>query len=542
MLRTRCLPLLACVCLGVCAHSQTTFSRPLMFDFDQKRNTLPNNGDMHCVPTAYTDLFMYMAANGMPGMDSGFGTGYTDVSTLIFLTGIGMGTNSEGTNFSLAWDYSTNYVNSNTSKLVYHFGYGPDWNWGINKIRAAVRMGSVVRIGYGRYIFNVNHDEWERYSGHAVVVSGYDWSAAQKKFIVNDPASDDGNINAQGPFTFETKNTSNITLTTEEHGVVTHARYTNWTGDSNNRRAVVDSMHQITPVFAGWPINGHPAATRIVTKIPWHFQDTSVSPQPPSEISHVTARNAVSWCYDAGEAAFYYADAAGQIFFVDPLEDTETSVATVSGSVLDMVVGGTSLDLYILSRESFQDRVTKVDRDTLRTNSRTLSARAAGIDYDSNYNGPAVLNTTGDTIFTFSPTLSTVRRQGLLGLFTDFPAGDPTWHFKIDHATGDALIAENGSNVITRYKSYGPRRIGWPTMMRGVTAINGLMPLDGGLIAIQDGNRLKTYDSFGRAFVSQLTNLETGGPFKMSRSTLAIEPGSMSGQTWVDVVPSGTDP
>jgi hypothetical protein len=531
----------AALAVAAAACSQTVFSRPQMRDYDQRRNGLANNGDMHCVPTSYVNLFKYMAAYGMPGMDGSYGNGHTDITNFIFITGFGMGTDSAGTVFEAAWNSSILWVNYNTSKLVYHWGYGADWDWGINKIRNAVRSGSLVKIGYGRYIFNVNRSHWERYSGHAVVVSGYDWSNSnQRKIVVNDPATDDGNLGTQGSFTFETKDTSNITLTTEEHGVVTHARYTNWTGDSGNRRAVVDSMHQMLPVFAGWPADGR--ATEIVTVTPWIFPDTS-STEIPREIRYRTAQPAVSWCYDLGEIAFFYATARGDVIRVDPLERTETTVATFTDDVADMVVGGSTMDLYILTKGLFQDKINLLDMDSLRLSSRTLPIRTNLLDFDSKFGGPAMFDTAGSSIVTYSEDLRARRRQNLADSVPGRFAIAGTTLFKIDHNTGDALVVDQGGRTITRYVGDGPVRFARQTTLRGLNrGITEMMPVDQGLIVIQDGNLLKTYNAVGAAVSTQLTNVVTTGPFKMARSMFAAKPGTMRGPKWANVLPVGNEP
>lgn len=534
--------LLALAATGVIAGAQTTFSRPDMRDYDQRRTALPGNGGMYCVPASYTDLFKYMAAYGMPLMDGSYGNSYNDISALMFLTGIGMGTNTDtGTTLDDSWNYASNYIWGNTGYLVYQWGFGPDWDWGINTIRNGVRSGSLVRIGYGRYHFSSTQGFWVRDGGHSVIVSGYDWSSSQKKLVVNDPWSDDGNWGTQGPFTFDVKSTSNITLTMEDYGVQTHARYTNWIGDTGNQRAVVDNMHQIMPIYAGWPTTGR--STEIVTRIPWQFQDTSVAPQPPTEVRHQTVQPPVTWAYDAGQIAFYYADAKGNIYWVDALEGTETKVATIADAA-ELVVGGTTMDLYVLSRGSVNDKITRLDRDTLKMVSRALPSRAAALDYDAAFGGPALLNSGGTTITTYSEDLSDVRIQTLADPYPNPRALASQLLFKMDHQSGEAILTNEGSQYVTRYSaSSGPVRFGRRTDLRGLNSgITELMPADQGILVIQDGSLLKTYDRTGSAVVTQLTNLPTAGKFKMTRSNYAVRAGTTSGPGWANVPPNGIDP
>ena len=100
-------------------------------DFDQERQWLPNGGAMHCVPTSYADTMKYMAANGLPNMDSGYGNSYDSVTSFINYLGQKLETDSEtGTSPESAYDYMSVWTIEHSNVIMLNAFYGPDWNWG----------------------------------------------------------------------------------------------------------------------------------------------------------------------------------------------------------------------------------------------------------------------------------------------------------------------------------------------------------------------------------------------------------------------------
>jgi hypothetical protein len=109
--------------------------------------------------------------------------------------------------------------------------------------------------------------------------------------------------------------------------------------------------------------------------------------------------------------------------------------------------------------------------------------------------------------------------------------------FKIDHRTGDVITTRKGAFSFDRYSrrtgEQAPSRQA-PPVRFGITA---LAPTENGLIAVQDGSTVQTYDRFARQQDTQLSGLQANGDLKMTRSHFAAKPAQMVGQAWRNIWP-----
>lgn len=554
-------------------------------DFDQEWVFMQglNFGRFHCVPTSYANIFKYLANNGLPNMSTiehHSSPDYVDsIVNEVTTLGALMFTNPEsGTTGDASYDYAQLHMASREpGVLFYHWQYGPDWNWGTGRIQQVLASGSIARIGYGRY-YRASHlgipgDSWVRNGGHSVVCIGYDYrDSSDKWLLVNDPASSlvwdgsnyvsDEDETTQSQTVFQGKRTGNITLVTLQYGEVSHARYTHNTGANDEKRVVIDNMHQIHPVYAGWfetvvveqqnvaaasagstetSATGRDASAadgtgkyhgagevRVVT--PWQPQDQQGV--IPNEFRFRPREEMVDWVPAIGEMSAYYLTKLGRVFRVD-LTTGEHKLLHVLKGAKGLVEGGSTLDLYVLVQGQKGDQVVKLERGDNSLQTYDLPNRAVAIDHDPITGGPAVLDANLSQVHSLTENFD--RRET-----TSIPRvadGAGGVIFKIDHRTGDVITARKGAFSFNRYsrrtgEQVPPRQA--PPVRFGITA---LAPTENGLIAVQDGTTVQTYDRFGRQQNTQLSGLQAHGDIKMTRSHFAAKRGQMADQAWRNIWP-----
>lgn len=502
-----------------------------MYDFDQKRSALPNSGSYYCVPTSYCDVFQYMAHYGMPGQDGGYGTGYSDMSSMIFTMGILMGTDpNKGTSFSNSWSVGNSWIFNHTSKLVYCYGYGPDWDWGTGTIKNVLKTGGVVVIGRGKYEWDGN--DYDRVGGHAVVLVGYNYpSSGGKTITVCDP-NDDANLNSQSGYVYVNKATSNLAIDTEAYGVVTHARYTNNEG-TGNVRYVIDNMHNMLPMYAAWPYSGGPqAGTNFKFYWPFIYSNEHLTRTETISIPDVP----VDWCLDAGEVGLMYLTASGDLHKVDLAEGSNTVIANVPDAK-KLVVGGSTADIFVLRKPVLgADQIVLVDRDTGKKSSRATPAKMLDLDWDVQGNGVAMVSQDGGTIYRCDEKLGPIVTDKVLQIFSVPPDSMATLHFKVDHVSGDAILATEGSTTFQRFHRTKGKWVGRTVSYRG-TGIQAIFPGERGLTFVQDAGKIWTLDSNGNYVDTDFSGTQVDGDFQITRSLAAFKPETMTGPGWDNVPP-----
>lgn len=502
-----------------------------MPDFDQKRSVLPNDGKMYCVPTSYVDLYKYMAEHGMPSMDSIYSNSYNDISGFILFTGILMGTDAvHGTHG--AFEPGSSWINLHTSKLVYQWGYGPDWDWGVNTLRNALLSGSLCAIGRGKYEWDGN--DYDRVGGHEVVLTGFNYNGSNRVLIVRDP-NDDANLTTQSAYASVNKATENYTIDTEDYGVVTHARYTMSTGDTGNRRYVVDSLHQVMPVFAGWP-SGTSAGTTFNVHWPWMWEELTHG--NTQTMTFTTPNTVTDWCFDIGEVAIYYTMSNGQVHRIDMVDQTDTVIAVIAGAN-KIVVGGPTCDIYVLKKVIFSagDSIVRIERSDNSLLTRALPKHIHDIDWDVKGDGLAMISTDFSAMYRYDADLTSLKTDGILQVSAIPPLFSAVVDYGIDHISGEMILATEGMTTYQRYRRSNGRWVGRNVSYRGTTGIQAIAPGEQGLTFIQDGGALWTTDSNGNYVNTDFSGLSVSGDFQLSRSYVATRPGSMDGPSWDNAEP-----
>ncbi|MBS1707100.1 MAG: hypothetical protein JSS65_00090 [Armatimonadetes bacterium] len=531
------------------------YSRPGIPDYDQRRRDLPDHGNAYCVPTSCVDMLKYMSENGLPGMDGSFGNSYDDVTNFIFNLSVQMGTTTaHGTHSGPAFDVMFNWTNSRTNKLLVHTLYGASWDWGKGTIRNRIAEGAICRIGYGRY-YNYG-GSWHRDGGHSMALVGYNFSGSQDFFRVRDPAKADGDLDKQGDFVTEDYDTRNLTFTTTTWGRRTHAMCTLFTGDNgaNNQRHVYDGMHCILPVFAGWlntevytsggpgpkPVPGKFKASPppFTSTSPWNFGD----PTPVTQ-SFTPFDTVVDWCYDIGMLGVFYITPAGKIYYANLTTGDHFFIQTIPGA-RKLVVAGTTLDLFVLASTNAGDTLVRLERDQMTLEEGkvmniavlrktvALPGRASALDVDPFAGGVAVLSKDMDKVWSFGEDLLPKTTTPV----SPPPSGSGEPIFRIDPAFGEIVYTRRGSSqffaILRGGPSRGPRTS--PSFAQGIESIE---LCGNGVVMVQDGGRLYTYDHAGQEVQTQLSGLAVNGPTKLIRSHVAADTSQMVGPEWRDVSP-----
>ena len=544
-------------------------------DFDQVWDGLyeVNFGRYHCVPTSYANIFKYLADNGLDSMSWVPSTSDPNFRVLLelelLLLGSGMGTEfdeeeggTQGTGSLEAFEYAIHHLATRAPNiLMVNVFLGPETEWGTGAIQKAVASGSIVRLGYGRYkdisLSGGSNPIWQRDGGHSVTLVGYDYRNSNDKWImVNDPSTgeNEGTI-TQSPMMYDFKAVNNLTLNTTEYENIAHARYTTFGGtELIPQRNMIDSMHQILPVYAGWEDTWvaesgfMPQSSSLLSAlgnnwdgryrgdgsvrvvIPW--QPTEQRGVIPSEFSFRPRENMIDWTLATGEMSAYYLTHLGRVFRVDLITGEHKLLHVIKGAK-QLLEGGSTLDLYVLASDGATDKIVKLERGSNQMSSMNLPGRAVAMDYDPATGGPAVLDADLHRVHSFTEDLERLTT-------TDIPpiqSGLGKVIFKIDHRTGEFLSARQGSFDLDFFDRNSTRGSYSQHLPRLVSGITNLSPTENGLVAVQDGRTLLTFERDGTERVTQLTGVQANGEFEIVKTFMAAKPWKMVGRGWRNIWP-----
>lgn len=534
-------------------------------DFDQRWDSLPNNGNMYCVPTAFYNAIEYMRTHGVQEMPN-FSGGGTDGALLTL--GILFGTDAEeGTKGGPKHDLMVGWLGQSTNPVVFSYAYGPHWSWGTYRIRKAAASGSVVVLGYGRYErFSTNSSSWRRTGGHAVTLKGYEFRGADDILIIRDPARDDGNNQVQGPFADFAPTVKNITFVPSSTLLpVTLAEYE----IQNNvlKHRAVDCMYQYMPAVGGWsndqffsssPSNLRATASadgNIVVKMPFQFAQDSDAETLPDSFEIKPREEAVDWVFDLGSLTVVYVTKLGRVFEVDLTDSSHHKLLHVVKGAKQLMIGGSSMDVYVLGDGSvkpgdgsvlpgdgsvrFGDgsvRVVRIERDDNTSEQIVLPFKAVAMEYDPLTGGPAVFDETLNRMVSLDENL----KNPVVQLLDPMPAHPGAPIFRINPENGDVIYARTGDNGY--WKAFRGTGRAIRVDLPGVSDVRSIVPVRANTIIVQDGTALKTIDGNGNRSVSQFDGITSvTGIFKMNRSHIAALPGFDSGEGWHNIPPDELD-
>ncbi len=527
------------------ASAQNFYQRN-MVDFDQRRVLLPNFGNMYCVPTAYSDIFRFMANNGMPGMDAGWGVSYSQTTDLIATIGNEMGTDAFGGTsdpFSVMVDWTA----AHTSKLVIHIGYGPKTNFGPATLKSLAGMGAMATVTYGRYYRDNTatqiSNKWIRKSGHCLALAGYDWTAATKKIIVADPAADDGNILVQGPYSMDSREVTSYSLTTTDNDVLHLPRYTNWTGKYDTARALIDQVHAMLPVWAGWftvpAKTSKTAGLRAAADDPkpvfhasFPFQLEDGINRPVHDISVELPGPVRDWCMDHGAPAIYVLGTDDVVSRVDLFSKETARIAVLAGAK-KLAVAGANLDLYALVEGRDSDQLVRIDRNTGVQTRISVPKGISGIEPNPATRGILALYPERKAMVSFDELLRGAETRGV-----KLPEGTGTPYFTVDEA-GIVTLGRDGAKSLVQMLGVDRFRT---IPLNSPMALRDFQSEGKNRFVAQDGDRLVTFDGEGHYVQSQFEGMSVPTRVRFAQSWRAFHTEDFKGRGWINELPTRESP
>ncbi|RYG36987.1 hypothetical protein EON81_08065 [bacterium] len=525
------------------ASAQNLYFRELP-DYDQKREALPNDGKYYCVPTSYVDMFRYMAAQGFSNLDKGFNGSYSSITSFIRLMGIRMDTDPyEGTNHSDAFDVAVDWIDDHSNQGFMHVSYSPSSDWGTGTIRNWMQVGAMVRLGYGRY--HKIGSEYVRDGGHSVAMSGYSYSNISKFLFITDPATADGNLNAQGTFTAETKKVENVRIHTEDYGYVTHARLGTWSGDDGKWMAFIDNIHIILPMWGGWVNSDKTTVSKPELWASISGAELVEMAEPPK--FHAVFPNAMSdgtnepvrelevelpgkvkdWCFDPSDVAIYILGEDDVVSRIELLTNQTTKIAALRGAK-KLAVAGRKCELFVLMNAATNDLILKIDTITGKRTTLKVPKGIEDIKPDQTTLGVAGLHTREETLYRINPDLTANRPQKVT-----LPDGTGQVFMGLS-TKGDAILSRYSSKSIVRAPSSGtPTR----SSMTYAPKIRSFQPYGANRYVIQEGDSLFTYDGAGRKVGGAFDKVKPEGLFRVAPTWKAFDRSEVSSRKWRDVEP-----
>lgn len=536
---------LAIISLAGIGMAQSYYRRDLP-DYDQRRNDLPNNGRMYCVPTSYADILRFMATkSGFTNLDAHFNGGYGDITVFIYQLGLLMDTDSGGTNFGDGVDAIEDWIDDHSNQRFDHTVFLPDTNWGTQRLRHTMAMGWMARLGISFYYKQGSGSTWEQDGGHAVALAGYDYRNADKVIIYANPwTGDDDSINAQSTSGLGSRVVTNTPINTDDYGRVTHAIWNKETKDGKRWERMIDKMHVINPKWAGW-VNAPftttpppPLMASISEEEPIPFGATTFHAVFPQQMSDgvnpvVRERDIVlpgpvkDWCIDPGQAAIYILLLDGSIHHVDLLDKVTEPVTTIKGA-RKLAVAGKKFELFVLQDGDKEDNLIRFDIDSKAKTSMKVAKGITALEPDQETRGVAALHPTSKRLFRIDPDLKRSRPQAL-----ELPNGDGPVLMNVGRK-GEVTLVRSGSAGFTRTLSEANVR---RFVVAQETKARSIQALGKDRFLIQDGERLITVNSDGTMSSSAFDNIQATGIVRLSHGWMPFTKAEVSGRKWRDVPP-----
>lgn len=551
--RISALALLACCGLAGVAEAQVNIYRWNVPDFDQRRDALPGDGDMHCVPTSATNWMAYIANQGYAPMMSGprnwqDNANYSFVTQNIDLMGSLMNTDpADGTNGAEGLTGLNFFLLTHAPFLF----TATRWHGAITSFDVFTQMASngLVNICYGYYKQYENPFGgffYSRDGGHCVTINGIQnmFASSNPVFRIRDPA-DESNYLSQGTFATVSCRVALETFDTSPlpGGEVSRTRMLDFGVGSTTRR-YMDSMYVIRANFNCWaPVAVNP--TIKITKAISLFGD----PQPQETTLNLSAgaiANAIAMHPDQSKALVVECTQGGAApIYRKKLINLADGSSTDLGLLLPAVVGKTPVCFdrfgHLIECDGSVLKVWDLTgRAPAQIGSRTLASPASSICFNDAMDEVIVLTPGNRRLIRCSMDLSTAIDEPLP---TGVPAmGDGS--VVPDPATGKYLLSiVGGSQVHQLGLIPGSPRFALENslLLPAVQSIQDLQPGDGGVFFAMGDGSVRVLDrdpANGRLRVApqQLyTNLPPMRCMSITRSRTNYDPALHDGPAWRDL-------
>jgi hypothetical protein len=236
------------------ASAQCTVGISNVPDIDQRRSTLPGDGDMYCAPTAVVNWAAYMANHGLPQAMSGprdfqSQSNYAYATSVLTLVGALMNTDPiDGTSgngmYNGAKLYFLLYAPGKVSVTVRWVGNGSlpsPFDMSID-----VALGRMVSLCYARY--SPMGGTYQRSGGHCVSLTKVINACSEEPSVwIRDPATDKDYFSQSAFLTKSTRLTLE-NVTTDSYGTRNLWRLLDL-GTTSSTRRYIDSLLVLHPNF-----------------------------------------------------------------------------------------------------------------------------------------------------------------------------------------------------------------------------------------------------------------------------------------------------
>ncbi|UYV12562.1 MAG: hypothetical protein NCW75_14870 [Phycisphaera sp.] len=537
---------LAVAGLAGSAAGQCTVYRIGMPDFDQRRDTLPNDGRMYCVPTATANALAYISNHGHPEVFGGpkdwsSSTQYTPVSTQLIIMGtLLMGTSpTTGTNMG-GWTAGTKAMLSDSPGLIAG-SYLAIGFQGLSPHQLAdqMRIGSVVMPLIGWYD-DVGFDRWSRDGGHMVTMhAAFNTCAAPEDMLLayHDP-DDSSDLGSQSPFrTIVTQFTTDPTWRfrrRDESGY-----FPRQVMRVNSNGGFLDGFGAIWPMYG---LSTGPGLTDISFDIPQPGSDDpgakrfTIDMSPGYEIMDLSSTALPTEGFVLGSTG---GGRQGLLLHANFVNDQLDTVDTMINP-LALVVGRDG-SAYVASNAKIDRYAVQAGGEHAIIDTTALPAPANAMFYDDATDQVVALNVSSRRLMIAGQDLTLLRNDAL-------PSGVPLGgdvSLAINPVDGKEWIAASGSPMLTELErdAAGRLRIDSQISLPGVTSPQGLQFGDDGALFVVDGGIIKAFQFSTRGgwqrTDSPLDGMPSGPVFMAGRGRTNYDPATMDD---INILPPSGDP
>jgi len=321
-------------------------------DLDQRRSPLLNTGLYYCVPTSAVNWMSYISAHGYPGLAPGTldwftPAGFVGASTQIQLMGFVMDTNSfSGTGISGTLDGMKAWVNQSPHAGKFIF-IGQDTTGAttgaFQNIAGQALMGNLVFARIGWYDVS-SMPVASRDGGHVASVTRVVRNGATRVLGLNDPASDNGNLNVQSGFTREEYDiTETFAIIGGTFRPISWVEGYKW----GSKQGIIDGYRAIVPLF------GLTTSTNLTNLV--YTSQINLGSDPPASGQWNVGAAVVDMqvAHNAQQAALITKPnpQISSIFFLDFATGETTQLTTIGGNV-HRIAQGRKGQVYFITDNS----------------------------------------------------------------------------------------------------------------------------------------------------------------------------------------------